>query len=57
MALATEQRRKAELVCVQPALGPMDSDEFGYCELCGETIAPDRLEQNPAITTCIMCAR
>lgn len=57
MALATEQRRKAELARVQAALVRLDSDEFGYCEICGEEIAAARLEHNPAVTTCIGCAR
>jgi DnaK suppressor protein len=57
MALATEQRRKAELARVKAALERLDGDEFGYCEMCGEKIAPARLEHNPAVTTCISCAR
>lgn len=56
MALATEQRRKSELARVNAALERLDSDEFGYCEKCGEQIAPARLEHNPAVTTCIGCA-
>jgi DnaK suppressor protein len=57
MALATEKRRKAELARVVAALERLDSDEFGYCEICGEAIAPARLEHNPAVTTCIGCAK
>jgi DnaK suppressor protein len=57
MALATEQRHKAELARVKAALERLDSDEFGYCEGCGEEIAPGRLEHNPAVATCIACAR
>jgi DnaK suppressor protein len=57
MALATEQRRKAELARVKAALDRLDTDEFGYCEICGEQIAPARLEHNPAVTTCIGCAK
>lgn len=57
MALATEQRRVAELGRVLAALERLDSDEFGYCERCGEAIAPARLDHNPAVTTCIGCAR
>ena len=56
MALATERRRKAELARVYAALERLDSGEFGYCEICGEEIAPARLEHNPAVTTCIGCA-
>ena len=57
MALATEQRRKAELARVNSAIDRLDTDEFGFCEICGEEIAPARIEHNPAVTTCIGCAR
>lgn len=57
MAIATEQRRKAELARVEAAMERLDSDEFGFCEICCEEIAPARLELNPAVTTCIGCAR
>lgn len=56
MALATERRRKAELARIVEALERLDTEEFGYCEVCGEEIAPARLEHNPAATTCIGCA-
>lgn len=56
MALATDRRRKTELARVNAALERLGSDEFGYCETCGEEIAPARLEHNPAVTTCIGCA-
>ena len=56
MALATEQRRQAELGRVTAALERIDGDEFGYCEICGEEIAPARLVHNPAVATCIGCA-
>jgi DnaK suppressor protein len=35
MALATEERRKAELARVKAALERIDGDEFGYCEQPG----------------------
>ena len=57
MALASQRRRVAELQRVIAALERIDGDEFGYCELCGEAIVPARLEHNPAVTTCISCAR
>jgi len=34
----------------------MDEDEFGYCVSCGDDIAPARLDNNPAVPTCITCA-
>jgi DnaK suppressor protein len=57
MALATEQRRKAELARVKAALERLDTDEFGYCENCGKEIAPARIEHSPAASTCITCAK
>ena len=56
MALAAEERRKAEVARVKAALERIDSEEFGYCDVCGEEIAPARLENNPAVTSCIGCA-
>jgi DnaK suppressor protein len=57
MAVATEQRRKAELSRVKAALERLDTDEFGYCEICGKEIAPARIEHSPAASTCINCAQ
>lgn len=56
MALASEQRRKAELQRVRSALERIDSEDFGYCDTCGEEIAAARLENDPAVRTCIGCA-
>ena len=56
MALATEERRQAELSRVKAALERIDGDEFGYCDICGEEIAAARLENNPAVIRCIGCA-
>lgn len=56
MALANQQRRRSELQRVLAALQRIDTQEFGYCDVCGEEIAAARLETNPAVTTCIGCA-
>ncbi|MDU8926439.1 TraR/DksA C4-type zinc finger protein [Alisedimentitalea sp. MJ-SS2] len=56
MARATQARRDAEDSCLRAALTRMDEDEFGYCEDCGEEIAPGRLAFDPAVTRCISCA-
>lgn len=56
MALASEQRRKTELQRVRSALERIDSEDFGYCDVCGEEIAAARLENDPAVRTCICCA-
>lgn len=57
MALAQARRRQNERSAIDAALRRIDEDEFGYCVKCGEDIAPARLEQNPAVTTCIDCAK
>jgi DnaK suppressor protein len=57
MALAQARRRASERSAIDTALRRIDEDEFGYCLRCGEDIAPARLEHNPAVTTCIECAK
>ncbi len=57
MALASQQRRKAELDRVNSALARIDDEEFGYCIVCGEAIAEARLANDPSVATCIRCAK
>ena len=56
MAKAQQGRRDAEAKGLRAALGRIEEGEFGYCEDCGEEIAPRRLELNPAVTRCVGCA-
>jgi DnaK suppressor protein len=56
MALEQERRRAVEITRIDAALRRMDEDEFGYCVSCGDDIAPARLDNNPAVPTCITCA-
>lgn len=56
MAMATQRRRRAELDRINAALRRLETDDFGYCDTCGEEIAASRLAHNPAATTCIGCA-
>lgn len=44
-----ESRRKE----IEKALTKMDEGTYGVCETCGESIPLDRLEANPAATTCV----
>jgi RNA polymerase-binding transcription factor DksA len=37
---------------VNEALDKIDTDQYGICEVCGNTIEDDRLEANPAARTC-----
>lgn len=57
MAKATDARRAGERARLTAALARLDEGEFGYCEDCGEEIAPGRLSLDPAATRCVDCAR
>ena len=56
MAQATNARRRARVLQIKAALTRIERGEFGSCEECGETIAWQRLQINPAVTLCIDCA-
>jgi DnaK suppressor protein len=56
MALATEERRRQQIARIDAALKRLDDGTYGECVICGETIAPKRLELDPAVPTCITCA-
>ena len=57
MALAQARRRHSKRLAIEAALQRVDTGEFGYCFKCGEAIALARLDHDPALTTCINCAR
>lgn len=57
MALAQSRRRQSERVAIDAAIRRLDEGEYGYCVQCGEPIAVARLQRNPAVATCIACAR
>ena len=40
---------------LEVALQRLDTDEFGYCDECGDIISLNRLMANPIITKCISC--
>ena len=46
------QRRLLE---VEQALHRLDTNSYGYCQRCGQAIAPERLEALPFATLCIVC--
>lgn len=56
MALATERRRAAERARIDQALSRIEEGSFGDCVMCGEPIAPKRLDLDPAVPTCLDCA-
>jgi len=57
MAQATHARRNSQKAGLTAALQRIDAGEFGYCEECGDDIAEERLEFNPAVRICIGCAK
>jgi len=56
MAKANERQRRMELSRIEAALRRIDEDEYGYCQKCGEEIAPERLRVDPAASFCVDCA-
>lgn len=56
MAQASNERRKQRFRLIDAALQRIDDDEFGYCQQCGESIDPRRLEFDPTTLLCIDCA-
>lgn len=57
MAQATGRRREAQRLRILAALARIDEGEYGYCTLCGEEISGGRLAADPAIPSCVSCAR
>ena len=56
MAKAQQARRDIQARRLNGALARIEAGEFGYCEDCGDDIAPKRLELDPSVTKCISCA-
>ncbi|TCM87563.1 TraR/DksA family transcriptional regulator [Rhodovulum steppense] len=57
MAAAQEARRQARGRALEAAIRRIESDEFGWCDLCGEFIGEKRLDVDPTLTRCVGCAR
>ena len=57
MAVATGERRQARIRRIEAALKRIETGEFGLCVTCGEDIVPKRLALDPAVATCITCAK
>lgn len=56
MAQAAHERRLVELARIEAALHRMVGGDYGFCLKCGEEIAAKRLQLDPAVPTCIVCA-
>lgn len=57
MAQETERRRNLDRQRAEAALERLDAGDFGFCIRCDEGIPVKRLEFDPAVTTCVDCAR
>jgi DnaK suppressor protein len=55
MAQETARRRQLQLQKVHSALRRLDEGDYGFCFICGEEIALQRLDIDPASTRCINC--
>ena len=51
--LALEKRVREDLAEVEHALDKMDKGTYGLCDICGQPIAPERLEALPQATLCL----
>lgn len=56
MARGLQDRRNREAAGLRAALKRIDAGEFGWCEDCGEAIAPARLRLDPTVLRCVDCA-
>lgn len=57
MAKAQDARRLLEIKKIDAALERVDNGEFGWCEECGEAIPVKRLEIDPTVVFCTVCAQ
>ncbi len=57
MAKETERRRQIDAQRIEAALKRMGADDYGYCVSCDEEISVARLNLDPALATCIDCAK
>ena len=53
--LLLQDRDQARLKGIENALQRMESDDFGYCDECGENISKKRLMAVPLTRMCINC--
>lgn len=57
MSTASNRRREMRLQKVARALTRIQNLDFGWCDECGDAIAPERLEFDPSVMLCIDCAQ
>jgi len=55
LELRTRDRERKLIIKINEALITVDSNDYGYCEICGVQIGIRRLEARPTATLCIDC--
>lgn len=55
MELRTRDRERKLIKKIDEALKNLESNEYGFCEICGVEIGIRRLEARPTATQCIDC--
>ena len=53
--LALEKQIREQLARVEHALSKFENDTYGFCDICGQPIDPDRLEALPQASLCLNC--
>jgi len=56
MSQASGRRRAERREMIDRALGRIEDGTFGICRSCDEPIARERLEFDPTVSLCIVCA-
>ena len=54
--VALLEQSREHLAAIDEALRRLDEGGYGYCEGCGQPIAPERLAARPTATRCVACA-
>ncbi|ABR75082.1 RNA polymerase-binding protein DksA [Actinobacillus succinogenes] len=55
LELRTRDRERKLMKKIESTLKKLDSEDFGYCDSCGEEIGIRRLEARPTADLCIDC--
>lgn len=53
--LVLENRTRQELAGIEHALEKFEKGTYGFCDNCGQPIAPERLEALPQASLCVKC--
>ncbi|MEO1888393.1 MAG: TraR/DksA C4-type zinc finger protein [Cycloclasticus sp.] len=55
MELEASRRRMLQLSKIEGALQRIQSDDYGFCFICGEKLDEKRLAIDPTVTRCTAC--